>query len=367
MMLRVPGPTPLPPEVQQAEIQPMIDHRSPEFSQLQKRIVGRLKHFFQTENEVFLLTSSGTGAMETAVVNTLTPGQRVLCVSIGNFGERFGEIARLFGAEVSWLRFANGDIASPDAIKDALTADPSISAVLVTHNETSSGTTNPLAQIAEVVRRFDKLLLVDGISSIGSIEIKTDEWGIDVAVSGSQKGWMTPPGMAFITMSQRAWAAYEQSKMPRYYFDLGQALRFAERGQTPWTPAVSIAFALDKGLELLEQEGRDNVFARHARIAAAARAGVKELGLKIVPLDEKNASNTVTAVWLPEGVTEQQLRGGMREQGIVVAGGQAELSGKIFRIGHLGYISDAEIAQVLAALRTTLERAGAAPSTAARS
>lgn len=364
MMLRVPGPTPLPPEVQQAEIRPMIDHRSPEFSQLQKRIVGRLKHFFQTENEVYLLTSSGTGAMEAAVVNVLSPGQRVLCVSIGNFGERFGEIARIYGVEVIWLRFANGEVASTDAIKDALTADPSITAVLVTHNETSSGTTNPLAKIAEVVRRFDKLLIVDGISSVGSIEIKTDEWGCDVVVSGSQKGWMTPPGMAFVSLSPRAWAAYEQSKMPRYYFDLGQARRFAERGQTPWTPAVSIAFALDKGLELLEQEGRENVFARHARIAATARAGVRELGLKIVPQDDANASSTVTAVWLPEGVTEAQLRGGMREQNIIVAGGQAELSGKIFRIGHLGYISDAEIATVLAAVRTTLSNVAAAPSTA---
>jgi len=355
-MLRVPGPTPLHPDVQQAEIQPMIDHRSAEFSAMQKRSVERLKHFFQTKNDVYLLTSSGTGAMEAAVVNTLSRGQRVLSVSIGNFGERFAEIATTYGADVSMLKFDNGEAANPDAVRDALKSDPSISAVLVTHNETSTGVTNPIAKIAETVRSFDKLLLVDGISSVGSIEIKTDEWGCDVVVSGSQKGWMAPPGLAFITLSERAWEANQRSNMARYYFDLGQAKRFAERGQTPWTPAVSVLFALDKGLELLESEGRDAVFQRHARLAAMCRDGVRSMGLQLVAKNEAHASNTVTAVRLPEGVTEAALRGGMREHGIQVAGGQAELSGKIFRIGHLGYVTEADVTTVLAALKNVLDR-----------
>lgn len=343
----------------------MIDHRSKEFSDTQNRVVERLKEFFQTKNQVFLLTSSGTGSMEAAVVNTLSPGQRVLLVSIGNFGERFGEIAAAYGADVVKLAFANGEAASPDAVRDALAADPSISAVLLTHNETSTGTTNPLPELAAVVRSFDKLLLVDGISSVGSLEMKADEWGCDVVISGSQKGWMAPPGLAFITMSDRAWAAYEQSKMPRFYFDLGQARKFSDRGQTPWTPAVSVLFALDKGTEMLVQEGRQQVHARHARIAAACRTAVQEMGLRIVPTDIRTASNTVTAIYLPDGVTDTALRNGMREQGIIVAGGQAELSGKIFRIGHLGYINDAEMTTVLTALRTTLGKLGALPAGAA--
>ncbi|MBI4498584.1 MAG: alanine--glyoxylate aminotransferase family protein [Chloroflexi bacterium] len=359
MNLRVPGPTPLPPEVLQAEAKPMINHRSKDFAQIQNRVVARLKESFQTANDLLLLTGSGTGAMEAAVVNTLSPGDRVLAVSIGNFGDRFADIAATFGAEVVRLTFGPGEHADPDAVRTALAQDPTLTAVLVTHNETSTGVTNPLEDIAGVVREFDKLLIVDGISSVGSIEIKTDAWGLDVVVSGSQKGWMAPPGLSMITMSERAWAAYRQAQMPRFYWDVGKAKKSLERGETPWTPAVSVVYALDAGLELLSQEGFANVYARHARLAAMTRQGIKDLGLKLVAQEERYASNTVTAVWAPEGIEERAIRSTLRQEfDIELAGGQGELTGKIFRIGHLGYVSEADLQAVLDALRVVLPRVG---------
>ncbi|MDP2729641.1 MAG: alanine--glyoxylate aminotransferase family protein [Dehalococcoidales bacterium] len=356
--LRIPGPTPCPPEVLQTMSKQMVDHRGEEFIGILNAVTAKLKQVFMTKNDLYVLTGSGTGGMEAAVVNTLSPGDKVLAVSIGAFGDRFATIARIYGAEVVPLNFEWGKAADPDAIRKALQADAKIKAVLITHNETSTGITNDLAAISSVVKSFDKLLVVDAISSLGSIKCPVDEWHLDIAISGSQKGWMAPPGLAFISVSPDAWKAHASAKMPRYYWDFAQAKRFLERGQTPWTPAVSVVFAMDVALDMMLKEGLDNIFARHARVSKAARAGVKSLGLSLFG-DEKYASNTVTAITVPEGINVRELRRALRkEHQVVLAGGQGKLEEAIFRIGHLGWVTEANIEKVLSALKAALPRAG---------
>lgn len=357
-MLRIPGPTPCPEEVLRALSRQMINHRGGEFKEILYRVTGRLKEFFQTKNDVLLLTSSGTGGLEAAVVNTLSPGQKVLGVCSGVFGERFAEIAERFGAEVKRLNFPWGKPADPEVIARALDENPEIEAVLVIHNETSTGVTNDLASIAKVVKGRDKLLLVDAISSLGCIDLQTDAWGCDVVVTASQKGWMAPPGLAFVSVSQKAWEAHRRSRMPRFYWDFSLAKKYFEIGQTPWTPAISVFYALDASLELMAREGLANIFSRHARVGQRTREGVKSLGLRLFA-EESHASNTVTAVRLPEGIDGQILLRKMREEhGIVLAGGQRELSGKIFRIGHLGRVTEKDIEVVLEKLKLVLTELG---------
>jgi aspartate aminotransferase-like enzyme len=363
--LRIPGPTPCPPEVLAAMSAPMVDHRGPEMADLIKRVSPRLKTAFSTDNEVLILTTSGTGGLEAAVVNTLSPGDHVLSVSIGNFGERLAQIAAKYGARVTKLLFDNGQAADPQRVAAALEEHPDIRAVLVTHNETSTGVTNPLQAIAEMVRPSGALLLVDAVSSLSSIPVETDDWGLDVVVSGSQKGWMLPPGLAFVAVSPRGWEAYQSSTMPRFYFDLGKHRDSAAKGQTPFTPAVSLFFALDVALDMLEAEGWESIYARHQVCGDLTRAGVKRLGLELLA-DERYASNTVTAVKAPAGLDVSLLRKILREQyGVVVGGGQADLSGKIFRIGHLGLVNEDDITQTVNALEAALPLAGYAPQGAA--
>jgi aspartate aminotransferase-like enzyme len=309
-----------------------------------------------------VFTCSGTGGLEAAVVNTIAPGDSVLSVSIGVFGDRFASIAQTYGAKVTKLSFELGQAADPAAIEQALAADPEIRAVLVTHNETSTSVTNPLQEIARVVKAADKLLLVDAISSLGSINVATDAWGLDVVVSGSQKGWMVPPGLAFMSMSERAWEAHARSKTPRFYLEAARHRDSQAKGQTPWTPALSLFFATDVALEMLEREGWENVYARHDRVAEFTRRGVRELGLE--PLaDPRFASSTVTAVKVPEGVDVSVLRKTLREEhGVVLAGGQGPLQGKIFRIGHLGLVAEQDISEALTALGTVLSGLGFRPA-----
>ena len=356
--LRIPGPTPCPTEVLQAMTKQMINHRGEEFGRILGDVTAKLKQFFQTKNDVFLLTSSGTGGMEAAVVNTLSPGDKVLSVSIGVFGERFAAIAQQFGAEVIPLRSEWGKAADIDAIRQALQAEPKIKAVLVTHNETSTGVTNDLASISSVVKEFDKLLLVDAISSLGSINLPVDEWHCDVAITGSQKGWMVPPGLAMVSVSPEAWQAHAEARMPRFYWDFSRAKSYLEKGQTPWTPTVSIVFALSTSLEMMLKEGLPNIAARHARVAKVAREGVKTLGLSLFA-DEGYASNTFTAVAATNGLDTKKLVKTMREEHqIVLSGGQQTLDGKIFRLGHLGWITEDDIEIVISALRVVLPQAG---------
>jgi aspartate aminotransferase-like enzyme len=358
--LRIPGPTPCPKEVLQAMSQQMINHRGPQFGQLLNDVTSKLKQIFQTKGDVFLLTGSGTGGLETAIVNTLSPGDTVLSVAIGVFGERFAAIAEQFGAKVVPLRVEWGKAADPDAIRQALKNEPKVKAVLVTHNETSTGVTNDLKAISSVVKQFDKLLLVDAISSLGSINLPVDDWHCDIVVSGSQKGWMVPPGLAMVSVNEEAWQAHAKAKMPRFYWDFTKAKDYLGKtpAQTPWTPAISIVFAFAVALDMMLKEGLNNIFARHARVAQAARNGVKSLGLSLFA-DEKYASNTVTAVAASDGLDPKKLNKILREEHqVVLSGGQQKLDGKIFRIGHLGWVSEDDIKQVISALKIALPQAG---------
>jgi len=357
MQLRIPGPTPCPRQALEAMARQMINHRGEEFVQILNSVTAKLKQAFQTKGDVFLLTGSGTGGLEAAIVNTLSPGDKVLALSNGFFGDRFGEIAEKYGAEVIRLNFEWGKPVDIDDTEKALKANGDIKAVLVTHNETSTGVTNNLKDISALVKKFDKLLLVDAISSLGCINLPTDEWHCDVVVTASQKGWMVPPGLAMVSVSEKAWQAHANARMPRYYWDFSKAKDFLQKGQTPWTPAISVFFALDVTLDLMLNEGLNNIFARHARVAQIARNGVKSLGFSLFP-DEKYASNTVTAVNASDKIDVPKLIRMLKdEHKVVIAGGQDKLSGKIFRIGHLGLVYEDDMKLVLDALKKTLPRA----------
>jgi aspartate aminotransferase-like enzyme len=356
--LRIPGPTPCPKEVLQAMSRQMINHRGPQFAQMLNDVTAKLKEVFQTKEDVFLLTGSGTGGLEAAIVNTLSPGDKVLSVSIGVFGERFASIAQQFGAEVVPLRFEWGKAADADAVREALKKEPGIKAVLVTHNETSTGVTNDLEAISSVVKQADKLLLVDAISSLGSINLPVDAWHCDVVVTASQKGWMVPPALAMVSVNQEAWQAHAKAKMPRFYWDFTKAKKYLETGETPWTPAVSVVFGFVVALDMMLKEGMSNVFARHARVGKATRDGVKSLGLSLFA-DEKYASNTVTAVAGSNGLDIKKMRKILREEHqVILSGGQQKLDGKIFRIGHLGWVNEDDIKEVISKIKIVLPQAG---------
>ena len=335
----------------------MINHRAEDFARIIDSVTAKLKQAFQTKCDVFILTASGTGGMEAAIVNTLSPGDRVLSLSSGVFGDRFADIAERYGAEVSRVAAEWGKPVYPEAVRDALNADADIKAVLATHNETSTGVTNDLKSISAVVAEFDKLLLVDAISSLGCIDLPADDWHCDVVVTGSQKGWMVPPGLAMVSVSEKAWKAHAHARMPRFYWDFTKAKDYLEKGQTPWTPAISIFYALDATLDLILHEGLPNVFARHARVAQFARSGIRSLGLSLFP-EESCASNTVTAVNALDKLNVPKLVKLLREeQNVVIAGGQSKLSGRIFRIGHLGWVEEDDVKIVLEALAKTLPEA----------
>ena len=357
MQLRIPGPTPCPPETLQAMSKQMINHRGKEFSNILNSITEKLKQIYQTNGDVLLLTCAGTGGLEAAIVNTLSPGDKVLAVSCGVFGDRFTDIAEQYRANVKRLSFEWGKPVDPEAINKALRADRDIKAVLVTHNETSTGVTNNIAEISSVVKKFDKLLLVDAVSSLGCINLPVDDWHCDVVITCSQKGWMAPPGLAMVSMSEKAWQAYASAKMPRYYWDFGKAKDYSLKGQTPWTPAISICYALNTSLDLMLREGLHNIFARHARVAEMTRNGIRSLGLTVFA-QESHASNTVTAVSGDDKIDISKLIQVLRDEyDVVIAGGQRKLSGKILRIGHLGFIDENDIKVVLKALAEALPKA----------
>ena len=373
MQLRTPGPTPCPPQALQAMGKQMINHRGKEFGEILNSVTTKLKQVFQTTGDVFLLTSSGTGGLEAAIVNILSPGDRVLAISCGAFGDRFGDIAEQYGAKVKRLNFEWGKPVDPEAVSRVLRANDDIKAVLVTHNETSTGITNDLSKISSVVKEFDKLLLVDAISSLGCIDLPTDNWHCDIVVTGSQKGWMVPPGLAMVSLSEKAWQAHNQARMPRYYWDFTKARDYLQKGQTPWTPAISICYALSSTLDLMLSEGLTNIFARHSRIAQMTRNGIRSLGLSLFS-EDSYASNTVTAVsavgrkggkndstdypaaepQIDVAKLTQVLRD---EHDVVIATGQGRLAGKIFRIGHLGLVKESDIKTVLEALAKALPKA----------
>jgi aspartate aminotransferase-like enzyme len=357
--LRVPGPTPCPPEVLKALAWQMVNHRGPEFHKLLTDVTEDMKKVYQTKNDVLLLTGSGTGGLESAVVNMFSPGDKALMVSIGVFGDRFGTIAKTFGVDVVNMKVEWGKAADPDALKKAIKDNPGIKAVMITHNETSTGVTNDLGVLSKVVKDAGKLLIVDAISSMSSVDLPTDKWGCDVVISGSQKGWMVPPGMAFASVSEEAWKAHANAKIPHFYWDFTRAKKnYDEKKENPWTPAISIVYGLSVSLKMLLEEGIQNVFKRHALMGKMTRDGVKKMGLPLFA-DEKYASNTVTAVSIPEGLDGKKMRQTLREEyGVVLAGGQQTLDGKIFRIGHLGMVSEKDIKEILTALKKVLPVAG---------
>lgn len=358
MQLRIPGPTPLPDEILKALSKQMIGHRGPQFTEIVRRVTENLSGIFQTKGDIFILACSGTGGMEAAIVNTLSPGDKVLSVANGAFGDRFADIAETFGAELERLRFEWGTAVDPQEVRKTLSKDAGIKAVLVTHNETSTGLTNDLEAISAVVREYDKLLIVDAISSLGAIDLPVDGWGCDVVVSGSQKAWMSPPGLAMVSVSERAWKAHANARMPRFYWDFAKAKKSLDKLQTPFTPAVSMFYALDAALELFQREGLQNIFARHARIAAKTRDEVKSLGLSLFA-DERYASNAITAIKATKGLDSKKLLKILREEyDTVLAGGQQRLDGQIFRIGHIGYVSEQDIDTVVTALKAALPKAG---------
>lgn len=358
--LRTPGPTPIPDDVVAAMGSPMIDHRGPEFRDLILRVTQQLKQVFMTRHDVLILTASGTGALEAAIVNSLSPGDKVLMPTAGAFGDRFGDAAEAYGAQVQRLNIEWGQAIDPGLVRRALRQDPEIKAVLVTHNETSTGITHDLESISQVVKgEFGKLLLVDAVSSLGCIPLPVDGWSCDLVGTASQKGFMIPPGLSFISVSPAAWEARKSATMPRFYFDLAAARQYLELGQTPWTPNVAAFFGLSAALDKLMEQGMESVFDHHAQIAEFTRNGVRELGLELFAQDEKRASNTVTAVKIPQGVDGPRLVRIMHDdEHVVLAGGQGKLSGKIFRIGHLGYVSQEDIEEVLEALQRVLPQVG---------
>ena len=353
--LRVPGPTPLPAEVREAQAAPMIDHRGTEFGEMLRDISAGLAELIGTSGDVLLLTGSGSGALEAAVVNTLSPGDRVLAVTIGAFGDRFARIAVAFGADVERFEVAWGSAADPAALVAHLAANPPYRAVLLTHNETSTGVTNPLRELAAAAQRGPgrPLVLVDGISGLGAIPFEMDGWGIDLVVSASQKAWMGSPGIAIAALGERARAAGESATMPRFYWDFAEARRWAEKGQTPWTPAVSVLYGLHIGVRRLLEEGRERTWARHAAIAAGVQAGLEALGLRLVAAPD-NRSPTVTAAWLPDGLDWAPFNAALRANGLVVAGGQAAWAGRILRFGHMGDVGFDEVADALHVMGETL-------------
>ncbi|TMF08253.1 MAG: alanine--glyoxylate aminotransferase family protein, partial [Chloroflexi bacterium] len=279
--LRIPGPTPLPERVVRSMNRPMIDHRGPEFAAILAEITAGAKRVFKTKNDLLLLTSSGTGGLESAVANLVSPGDQVVAALCGNFGERFAALAAAYGADVVRLEFEWGQPVDPDDLAQVLQRHPKANVVLLTHNETSTGLTNPLRELARTARNAERLVVVDGVSSISSIDIETDAWGVDVAVSGSQKGWMAPPGFALVSVSERAWAQQAKARSPRFYFDWKEAKAWADKGMTPFTPAVPVAFAMQEGLRMLEEEGLNNVYERHERLARAAQVGLQALGFQL--------------------------------------------------------------------------------------
>jgi len=353
--LFTPGPTTVPDRVLLKMAEPIIHHRSPEFGRMFRAVNEELKYLFQTENEVLTLTASGTGAMEAAVVNVLSKGDRALVVRGGKFGERWGELCEAYGVEIVPIDVPWGEAVAPEAISECLKADPTIKAVFATQSETSTGALNDIEAIGRIVRESSALLVVDAITGIGAHRLLPDAWGVDAVVTGSQKGLMLPPGLAFISLSERAWESVGRSDLPKYYWDLMKAKKSLAKDQNPYTPAVSLLVGLKTSLDMIREEGIENVWARHARNAEATRAAVRAMGLDIFA---KSPSNVLTIVQLPEKIDGKQLVKALDGYGFTVAGGQEQLAGKVIRISHLGYTDDFDTLSVIAGLERALRDLG---------
>ena len=360
LSLMIPGPTPVPETVLQAMGRHPIGHRSADFQKIVKRTTKQLQWLHQTTGDVLAITGSGTAAMEAGIINVLSKGDRVLCGDNGKFGERWVKLARAYGLDVQVIQAEWGQPLDPEAFRAALEADTAkaIKAVILTHSETSTGVINDLETIAKHARAHGTALTIaDCVTSLGACNVPMDEWGLDVIGSGSQKGYMMPPGLAFVAMSERAWEAYGRSDLPKFYLDLGKYRKSAQADSNPFTPAINLYFALEAALEMMQAEGLEAIFARHARHRAAAQAGMEAMGLPLYAA-EGHGSPAITAV-APEGIDAEALRKAVKEKfDILLAGGQDHLKGKVFRIGHLGFVCDRDVLTAVAAIEATLADLG---------
>ncbi|MFN5466106.1 MAG: pyridoxal-phosphate-dependent aminotransferase family protein [Cyanobacteriota bacterium] len=360
LTLMIPGPTPVPETVLQALARHPIGHRSGEFQKIVKHTTEQLQWLHQTTNDVLVITGSGTAAMEAGIVNTLSKGDRVLCGDNGKFGERWVKVAKAYGLAVEVIHAPWGQPLDPEAFRSALEADGAkeIKAVILTHSETSTGVINDLQTIAQHVRAHGTALTIaDCVTSLGATHVPMDEWGIDVIGSGSQKGYMMPPGLSFVAMSEKAWAAYERSDLPKFYLDLGKYRKSAKADSNPFTPAINLYFALEAALEMMQKEGLKAIFERHARHQRATTAAMKAIGLPLYAA-EGHGSPAITAV-APEGIDAELLRKEVKARfDILLAGGQDHLKGHVFRIGHLGFVCDRDILTAVAAIEATLQDLG---------
>ncbi len=355
-----PGPTQVPAEVTAEMSKPLIHHRTPQFSGIIKENLGILKYVFQTENPVITLTSSGTGAMEASITNFLSKGSKALILSAGKFGERFAEICSSFGVEVLKLEAPYGDDIKAEKVEHFLNENHGIRAVYTEYSETSTGVAFDIRGIAAAVRKTNAILIVDGITAIGAMEFKMDEWGVDVALAGSQKSFMIPPGLSFISVSKKAEEFMNSSDLPKFYFNLGKELKNLEKFTTAWTPAITLFVGLNKALKMINDEGLDNIIQRHKIAAQAVRSGVQAIDLSLLArIPDVLPSDTLTAVRVPKGIDGNRIPGIMRDRyGVTIAGGQGSLKGDIFRLGHLGFFDKTDIIIELQALELTLKDLG---------
>ncbi len=355
--LFTPGPTPIPETIMLKMAEPIIHHRNPEFNEILTRVNQNLKYLFQTEQPVLTLTCSGTGGVESTFVSLFSPGDNIIVSNGGKFGERWVKMSKVFGLNVVEIKVAWGKAPTEEQILSALKANPDTKAVYLTHSETSTGAATDVKALSKLIHEnSNALVCVDGITAVGAHEMRFDEWGIDVCVTGSQKGLMIPPGLAFVALSKRAIEAIETSKLPRFYLDLKKALKSYADNDTPWTPAISLIIGVDLALQKIREEGIENIWARHKRLANAIRAGVVGAGLKLF---SEFPSFAVTPVWVPEGVEWKQFNKILKgKYGITIAGGQDDFTGKIFRISHLGYYDELDMITMIGALEMTLQECG---------
>lgn len=356
--LLAPGPTPVPPEVLLSMAMPIIHHRSPDFLPILDSAKKGLQWIYQTKNDVLILCSTGTGGMVAAVNNFFSPGEKVLVINGGKFGERWVKIAQAYGLNVLEIPVEWGYSVDVNRVEEELKKEPDIKGVLIQASETSTGVYHDIESVGKIVKNYDDtLFIVDSISALVAHDIKTDEWGIDVMVSGAQKGFMLPPGLAFISVSEKAWKKNEKSKTPRFYFNLKKERENLAKNQTNFTSAVSLIIGLNEALKLMQKEGLENIFRRHAILAHATRESVKELGLTLFP--KGTPSNAVTAIEAPEGIDGQVIYKTLREKyGVTAAGGQDKLKGKVFRFAHLGYADKFDVIVGISALEMTLKKLG---------
>lgn len=357
--LMIPGPTPVPESALIEMAKHPMAHRSKEFSNILKEVYEDLKYVFQTKNDVFLFTASGTGAMCAALENIVNEGDKVLCLVIGNFGARWAKIAESRGAEVIKLEVPLGEVIKPQMLEEALNKNKDIKIVTLTHSETSTGAANDVKTLCSIIKKYGALSVVDGITSLCAMEFKTDEWNIDVALSGSQKGFMIAPGLSFLTASEEAFKMHEKCKYPSFYFNWKEHKKSLAKDTTPFTPAVNLITSLHASLKMIKEEGIENVNKRHKKLSLALRAAIKTIDLKLFVEDDNNASYAITSILPPEGITVPDIRKTLKDDyDIIVANGQGSLENKIFRIGTLGFVCERDLIMAVGALEASLIKLG---------